>query len=340
MRFFSNTTLENQVCRPKSGINLYPFGQNMPGRNWSSTIYKYGPQSQEKDNEIFTGASDFGAREYDGRIGKFLSRDPFANLIANQTPYSFAGSSPITFVDFNGGFKVPYALAQKYPKLNSLARSISNLANKDQSLNNPIILKFIEWSGLPQNEEGVQKALEVLSYGSGPTIKLEVMEKLGGYPITGGEDILIAQDLADDLEKGTYSGTDNKLQAEYANRLTIMFTMWHEGIHYMAHKTGFDNKPDKGGRDNGDKAEIEGLGFNIGGRKSFIEYWNQGKTPAEVAPIKSLFMGTTSWNDSRNYMNSTMGALINGPFVIPISGDLLGNDKSRYDLNSRKLKIK
>jgi RHS repeat-associated protein len=102
MRFFSNTTLENQVCRPKSGINLYPFGQQMPGRNWNATIYRYGFNAKENDKEFNGGVQDYGFRVNDTRISRFFSVDPLKSKYPNLTPYQFASNSPIDGVDMDG----------------------------------------------------------------------------------------------------------------------------------------------------------------------------------------------------------------------------------------------
>jgi RHS repeat-associated protein len=78
MRFFSTTTQENEVCRPKSGINLYPFGAPLPGRTFQSSEYRFGFNGKEKDDETYGdgNALDFGARVFNSRLGKFLSKDP------------------------------------------------------------------------------------------------------------------------------------------------------------------------------------------------------------------------------------------------------------------------
>jgi RHS repeat-associated protein len=104
MQFFSNTTLENQVCRPKSGINLYPFGSPMPGRNYSSSSYRYGFNGKEKDNEVYGDGNeyDYGMRIYNPRLGRFLSTDPLQKQFAALTPYQFSGNNPIAMVDLDG----------------------------------------------------------------------------------------------------------------------------------------------------------------------------------------------------------------------------------------------
>jgi RHS repeat-associated protein len=69
-----------------------------------SNDYRIGFNGQEKDNEVKgTGNSlDFGARVYDSRLGRFLSLDPLAGKFPFQTPYSFAGNTPIQAIDVEG----------------------------------------------------------------------------------------------------------------------------------------------------------------------------------------------------------------------------------------------
>ena len=66
-----------------------PFGSLLPGRNYSSSSYRFGYAGAEKGDEVHgsTGTSlDFGARLYDPRVGKWLSLDPLAKKYAELTP--------------------------------------------------------------------------------------------------------------------------------------------------------------------------------------------------------------------------------------------------------------
>ncbi len=74
----------------------------MPGRKYSSNSYKYSFNGKLIDEEIFEGAQDFGARIYDNRLGRFLSRDPHARKYPFMSPYCFAANNPILFVDVDG----------------------------------------------------------------------------------------------------------------------------------------------------------------------------------------------------------------------------------------------
>ena len=78
--------------------------------------YRYGFNGKENDNEVQGQGNsyDFGARIYDPRLGKFLTRDPLANSQPWSTPYSFAANSPIAFIDANGMQpETPYELWDK-----------------------------------------------------------------------------------------------------------------------------------------------------------------------------------------------------------------------------------
>jgi RHS repeat-associated protein len=76
----------------------------MPERSISSTVYKFGFNGKEKDDEIRGSGNsiNFGARMYDPRIGKWLSVDPLAAAYPYASPYNFALNTPIQAVDPDG----------------------------------------------------------------------------------------------------------------------------------------------------------------------------------------------------------------------------------------------
>ncbi len=66
--------------------------------------YRYGFNSMEKDDEAKGAGNsyDFGARMYDSRVGRFLSRDPRSREYNSFSPYCYAVNNPIKFIDYNG----------------------------------------------------------------------------------------------------------------------------------------------------------------------------------------------------------------------------------------------
>ena len=71
-------------------------------------LYSYGFNGMRKDHELKgdDNSYDFGARMYDPRIGKFFSKDPKTRNYPWQSPYLFAGNSPIINIDVNGEYSV------------------------------------------------------------------------------------------------------------------------------------------------------------------------------------------------------------------------------------------
>ena len=69
--------------------------------------YRYGFNGKEEDKDINEGTLDFGARICDVRLGgRFFSIDPYSSKYPFESPYSFAGNSPIIAIDKDGKFPI------------------------------------------------------------------------------------------------------------------------------------------------------------------------------------------------------------------------------------------
>jgi RHS repeat-associated protein len=86
-----------------SASDYYPFGSLMPGRNFSSSSYRFGFNGMEMDNEIKSSTGNSYTtyfRQYDPRLGKWMSKD-----VVNypwQSPYAAFNNNPIYFADPSG----------------------------------------------------------------------------------------------------------------------------------------------------------------------------------------------------------------------------------------------
>ncbi|MFH1320488.1 MAG: RHS repeat-associated core domain-containing protein, partial [Bacteroidota bacterium] len=87
-----------------SAVDYYPFGSQMPGRNFSTPGYRFGFNGMEKDDEIKGSGNsyDFGARVYDSRLGRWLSIDPEFKRGPQFSPYIYSFNNPILFHDETG----------------------------------------------------------------------------------------------------------------------------------------------------------------------------------------------------------------------------------------------
>ncbi len=81
------------------GLDYYPFGMTMPGRNWISSVggYRYSHNGHEKENEIFEGAQSAEFWMYDSRLGRRWEMDPLA--YEYQSPYAAFNNNPIVYAD-------------------------------------------------------------------------------------------------------------------------------------------------------------------------------------------------------------------------------------------------
>lgn len=84
--------------------NYYPFGSTLPTRSWSnaSRAYRFGFNTQEKDNEIAGEGNSFSAEfwQIDTRLGRRFNIDPISQIYLSD--YSVLGNSPILFMDLLG----------------------------------------------------------------------------------------------------------------------------------------------------------------------------------------------------------------------------------------------
>jgi RHS repeat-associated protein len=79
----------------------------MPARSFTvGSAYRYGFNGKENDNGTGEGNLDFGARVFDGRIGRWLSVDPMAHEYRDLSPYNFASNTPLQAYDPDGNLVV------------------------------------------------------------------------------------------------------------------------------------------------------------------------------------------------------------------------------------------
>jgi len=93
------TNVTTDVAEVSNYTDYYPFGMAMPQRKLTNGTYRYAFQGQEKDPE--TGKEAFQLRLWDGRIGRWLTTDPYSQY---HSPYLGMGNNPIGITDPDGGW--------------------------------------------------------------------------------------------------------------------------------------------------------------------------------------------------------------------------------------------
>lgn len=275
-----NTAVDYYNADVISTSDYYAFGQDMPGRNYNYLIYKYGFNGKENDKENNAGMQNFGMRMYDNRLGRFFARDPMAPLIFNKSNYSFAGNSPIMFIDHNGGFEISPETAKEFPRLNNMLITISNMVNSPGAISNPIIRDLAVAAGIDiTTPDGWRKMKYTLSYGSGPivTVDKNMLDKSGETapaPFKNPWDIRLSGVEAVGYEDGTHKevindkilgpikgiSKKNNTQENAAIELMVFFTLMHEGGHFMDIVWGPNNS---NGSFGGPELGVDPLGFDI-----------------------------------------------------------------------------
>ena len=236
----------------------------MPGRKFNTPTYRYGFNGKEKEDEIANtdGADlDFGARIYDARLGRWLSTDPNESIMKGLTPYRFGFNTPLRFSD-DGEFEIDEATRKKYPKLDSYLKNIaSEYASKPAEFKKV----FKAYSQLSDKQ-----ILEILTYGKGPKIIVEVpshpdiygetpfkykMDRDGklvtdvnGNPLVEDKGVIsIAKDIVDAFEEK--KPIKNYIN-EASKKLIIEVTLFHEAVHYGDYQDGYvdEDRPNENGK--------------------------------------------------------------------------------------------
>lgn len=84
--------------------DYYPYGMVLPGRSSNADSYKYGYNGMESDDEIKGVKNSYTTefRQYDPRLGRWLSLDPEMKKLPWQSPYASMDNNPIYLADPKG----------------------------------------------------------------------------------------------------------------------------------------------------------------------------------------------------------------------------------------------
>jgi len=165
----------------KISIIRPPFGSAINTRSYSSGTYRYGFNGKELEKESFTDAYDFGARIYDGRLGRWLALDPLMRKYNNISPYNFVNNGVINLKDPDGQ-RIDIAYTEKDKNGNEIDKSVVYNNGKYYQENRKGKLKEIKGKKLDaiKNNETVKnivKDIESLrNLGGVSKERLEILE--------------------------------------------------------------------------------------------------------------------------------------------------------------------
>ncbi|CAM3995026.1 RHS repeat domain-containing protein [Flavobacterium cucumis] len=98
--YFTSSILEEN--------HYYPFGLEHEGYDIGLLQkYKYKYNGKEYQDELGLNMYDYGARNYDPALGRWMNIDPLAEKYRRWSPYNYVMNSPLRFID-SDGMRVSY----------------------------------------------------------------------------------------------------------------------------------------------------------------------------------------------------------------------------------------
>ena len=84
--------------------NYYPFGLKHNGYTGTNLQpgYKYKYNGKELQDELGLNMYDYGARNYDPALGRWMNIDPLAEVSRRFSPFTYALDNPVYFIDPDG----------------------------------------------------------------------------------------------------------------------------------------------------------------------------------------------------------------------------------------------
>ena len=85
------------------------FGSAIQSRSYASGAYRYGFNGKEEEDDLngSGNAYDFGARIYDGRLGRWVAVDPLWKITPSYSNYHYVACNPINNIDIAGKYIIP-----------------------------------------------------------------------------------------------------------------------------------------------------------------------------------------------------------------------------------------
>jgi RHS repeat-associated protein len=200
--------------------DYYPFGMTFKNPNQikvEPTQYLYNGKELQEDFGL--NLSDYGARMYDGALGRFMTMDNYSEKYFDFTPYQYAANNPICNIDINGD-SIQYAgswdeilqFAQTFAKLNVGNISLTLTKDADGNVDGFKSGDFTasEFGGeLGKHFETVinsDKMVDLVKVGNTPG-KVDDLERYGGMKFNVSDNGKMSIQMTDQWFTGKWKGS-------------------------------------------------------------------------------------------------------------------------------------
>ena len=127
------------TLQPQQTTDYYPFGLAHAANNLNKNKLLFsGKELQDSGAETSGGTLsmyDFGARQYDALVGRWLRIDPLARKYIGLSPYSYCANNPVNFTDPTG-MKIDTLSESDFASiLGSLQNDLMSAQNRLNALN-------------------------------------------------------------------------------------------------------------------------------------------------------------------------------------------------------------
>ncbi|MCK6610376.1 MAG: hypothetical protein L6Q78_04980, partial [Bacteroidia bacterium] len=164
----NGTTISYFIADVVSATDYSPFGAPLAGRTWQVGEYRYGFNTQERDDEIAGFGNIMTAEywEYDTRLGRRWNVDPVDQIFVSN--YSVNGLNPIIFCDPNGdlfGIKGFGSTSEQRKAAKSFAKEHDGKVNN--LLRKSINVTYSKYERLPVTGRGEMQGETQTNFSAG-----------------------------------------------------------------------------------------------------------------------------------------------------------------------------